>query len=678
MDAKKLLIKMFGESAEFRDDQLESILSILEEKRVLIVQRTGWGKSVVYFITAKILRERGQGITIVISPLLSLIRNQIISAANLNITVRTINSSNYDSHEEIINELKNDEIDVLMIAPEQIANESRFEKIRDSISTIGMLVIDEAHCISDWGHDFRPDYQRISDIISTLPKNIPVVSTTATANDRVIEDIMNQIGNIKVIRGKLRRDSLIIQPIELNNRNERLAWILENINKINGSGIIYCLTIRDTTTVSNFLTKNGVSAFAYHSQLDQDEKLDLEERFYKNEIKCLVATIALGMGYDKPDISFVIHFQRPKDLVSYYQQIGRAGRNIDIAHAIMFNGEEDDDIHNHFIQSAFPTNDEMSEVIRFIEMEEIGIKKADLLEKVNLPVQKIDNTLKYLSVKNIIRKDKNKLYYRTLQPFNIDIEKNRLITEKRYQEYDKVSEMFQIDTCYMQFVSKELDDYNSEPCNKCYNCTGIKKFKVEVDPTILRKAQAFLSQLTVEIAPRKRFPFVLDGKQSISPEYQSQFGFALCYYKDPVLGYLVYDGKYNKNSFCNELVVELSKLINNKLIIDGSFKITYIPSIRHPSLVKTLAKSVSEYLGIELIDALEKITDTMPQKHFMNGTLQAKNAYNSFNVKVNINNENLILIDDIVDSRWTITMCSYKLLKKGANKIYPFSLAVNR
>jgi len=389
IEVTKYLKQAFGRDAEFRDEQLEAILAVLRGKRVLVVQRTSWGKSIIYFLSTKVLRAKGRGLTIIISPLLALINNQLDSAERLNLLSRTINSNNQGDWDEIINEIHKDNVDILFVSPERLANDDFQRKVLNKISkSIGMLVIDEPHCISDWGHDFRPDYRRIVNIVKFLPNNVPLLATTATANNRVIEDIKLQLGNdILVQRDPLVRESLIIQVID--RKEERLAWLIENINKINGTGIIYCLTKNDCNIVNKWLNQNSISSCAYYSGLksnkeeERNERLIIENIFMENKIKVIVATTAFSMGIDKPDISFVIHFQKPGNVVSYYQQIGRAGRALDKAYAILLAGSEDDDITEYFINTAFPTYKEMDGIIKLLESND-GMTKGELMNQIDI------------------------------------------------------------------------------------------------------------------------------------------------------------------------------------------------------------------------------------------------------------------------------------------------------
>lgn len=379
----------YGEDAEFREGQEEAIQGVLDGKRMLVVQKTGWGKSLVYFLATKMIRAREEGITLIISPLLALMNNQIAAADKLGLHVATINSENTDDWDAVVEELKNNRVDALIISPERLANDEFKELLNEGILQIRLFVVDEAHCISDWGHDFRPDYRRIVDVIRILPPYIPVLATTATANDRVVQDIRSQLGeDVAVSRGSLMRESLEIQVIKLRTREERLAWIADHIEELKGTGIIYCLTVNDCQLVYKWLQENQIASKCYYADIERDgteKKAEIVSAFLDNQIKVLVATVAFGMGFDKPDIGFVIHFQKPGNLVAYYQQIGRAGRGIDRALAVLMQGDEDDRINNYFIESAFPTENLMTEIMEEIRKNpDPGLKQADLERLINI------------------------------------------------------------------------------------------------------------------------------------------------------------------------------------------------------------------------------------------------------------------------------------------------------
>ena len=341
-EAQELLRAAMGSpKADFRDGQWEAIDHIVNQRgKVLCIQRTGWGKSMVYFVAAKLMRAQGHGVTLIISPLLALMRNQIEAASRLKLKALTINSTNTDNWDAVRRELLADRADLLLISPERLANDEFVTGVLQPIAArIGMLVVDEAHCISDWGHDFRPDYRRIGQVLERLPNNIAVLATTATANHRVERDVGAQLGdNVKVQRGPLMRNSLALQVMQMPSTADRLAWLAERIPELPGSGIVYVLTTRDAERVAAWLRQNGTDAYAYHADIDDVERERLEQALLSNELKCLVATTALGMGYDKPDLTFVIHYQTPGNVVAYYQQVGRAGRAIPLAYGVCQSG----------------------------------------------------------------------------------------------------------------------------------------------------------------------------------------------------------------------------------------------------------------------------------------------------------------------------------------------------
>ncbi|SMO73241.1 RecQ family ATP-dependent DNA helicase [Halorubrum cibi] len=385
--AQKLLERSIGPDAEFRSDQWEAIDALVNEReRLLLVQRTGWGKSSVYFIATKLLRAQGAGPTLIISPLLALMRNQIEDAEQqLGLDAWTINSNNTDEWDDAKQRVLDGDCDVLLISPERLAKpEFRENILAEMEDEIGLLVIDEAHCISDWGHDFRPDYRRIKRILQDLPSHIPVAATTATANDRVIDDVTTQVPDLRVIRGDLMRDSLRIQTVEMDSRARRLAWLAENLGELPGSGIVYCLTTDEVEMVAKWLTQRGFSAKHYHGGMDGDVRSEREDQLLANEVDALVATNALGMGFNKPDLGWVVHFQRPPNLIRYYQEIGRAGRGLDEAYAVLLSGEEDDRIAEYFIEEAFPAPEDFETVLATIEESDAPLYKYEVLKRANV------------------------------------------------------------------------------------------------------------------------------------------------------------------------------------------------------------------------------------------------------------------------------------------------------
>ena len=355
-------------NAKFREGQEEAIRHVVNGLgRLLVVQKTGWGKSFVYFIATKLLREAGKGPAILVSPLLSLMRNQIAAAERMGVKAKTINSDNEERWHEIENAVRRDKVDILLISPERLANERFNEEVLASMGDrISLFTVDEAHCISDWGHDFRPDYRRVERIVKILPLKDRILATTATANDRVIEDLKKVLGpNLEISRGNLARPSLFLQTIRLPGQAERLAWLAERLPKMQGNGIVYTLTVRDAGTVADWLRFRGLEVESYTSKTSDREKL--EQALLDNKVKALVATTALGMGFDKPDLAFVIHYQAPGSAVAYYQQVGRAGRSLNAAYGVLLSGREDTEITDYFIKSAFPTRREVEAILEALE-----------------------------------------------------------------------------------------------------------------------------------------------------------------------------------------------------------------------------------------------------------------------------------------------------------------------
>lgn len=664
------LRKMFGEEAQFKEDQFEAIEKVIREKRVLLVEKTGWGKSTVYFIVTKILRDTGKGPTILISPLLSLMRNQIENAEKLGLNAVSINSQiKSDEKDNILELLSNDDCDILLISPERLGNKKDMDDIMNSIPKgIGLFVVDEAHCISDWGHDFRPDYRRIVNMVKTMPPNVPILATTATANQRVVDDIVDQLGDIDVFRGNLLRESLAIQVVKLGDQAERLAWLLENVPKMSGSGIVYCLTKRDTERVARWLNLNGITAYSYSSETENRE--EIENLFMQNRMKCIVATVALGMGYDKPDIGFVIHFQRPGNVVAYYQQIGRAGRNIDNAYAILMTGNEDDEIQDYFIENAFPTEREMSDVVELLENADDGLKEWEILRSLNITKTRLRNCLKYLTVENIVEHDKGK-YFRTVIHWSVDDDRSKKITQRRYEELQEMRNYVDYKGCYMQFLAERLDDKESGLCGKCSNCLEKNIFPVDVSHSNVIKAIDFLRNQHLVLEQRKQFP---DFKR-IPQDMRLEEGRILCDYGDAGWGAFVPVDKYKKGYVRDEIVKASAKLIKDWLGESlNSMVIAYVPSLRQPNFVKGFAKNLSKELGLPVIDVLIKNETGKHQKELLNGVYQYRNAVEGFTAFGTLDCD-ILLVDDMVDSRWTLTVCGIKLKEKGAQKVYPFAIA---
>lgn len=670
----EILMESYGENAKFREGQKEAIEAVVNGKRTLVVQKTGWGKSLVYFLATKLLKEKKRdGITLIISPLLALMNNQIDSAQRLGLNVKTINSDNNDEWDNIISDIcDNNTVDALIISPERLANADFVKDCLDKIKNrVNLFVVDEAHCISDWGHDFRPDYRRIVKILQLLPGNVPVLATTATANDRVVNDIVAQLGeNLVISRGELIRESLAIQVIKLQKKEDRLAWLAENIEKMPGSGVVYCLTKADCDLVTDWLNENNIKSEKYYADISKEGKAITLEKFQKNEIKVLVATVAFGMGYDKPDIGFVIHFQRPANIVSYYQQIGRAGRGIELAYAVLLCGEEDEHINQYFINSAFPTEKDMNIVVDFIT-DNPGKSISEIKGALNIRANRVDKTLKYLTVGDDIYTEyvnRKKGYYKSAKKWEPDLERSEGITAIRYKEMQDMDEFTKQKGCYMKYIAEKLDDVNAKVCGKCSNCRGLL-FDETVGAETVQRAQQFIKSKFGVIEPRKQFP----DKTKIESEFQFKGGIVLSNYADAGYGMAVQKGKYLDGYFSDELVDASVKILSEFIKNNNIEWITPVTSKRHPQLVPDFAKRLADRLGIGYFEGIKKF-NAEEQKKFENSDGQYRNANNSFEI-IQVKKENILLVDDMVDSRWTFTVCAMKMREMGSGDIYPFALA---
>ncbi len=657
--ATALLRGMLGADAAFRPGQLDAIEALVRDRRrVLLVQRTGWGKSAVYFIATKLLRDEGSGPTLLVSPLLALMRNQVEMASRLGLRAETINSSNRDDWDRIETAIRAGDIDLLLISPERLNNEDfRRDLLPDVAGTTGLLVVDEAHCISDWGHDFRPDYRRLVRVLDLLPRGVPVLCTTATANDRVIEDITHQLGDdLLTIRGTLDRESLVLSVVDLPNRSERLAWLATVIPQLPGSGIVYCLTIPDTQRVAMWLRSQGIDARAYSGDTEPETRLDIEQALLDNRVKVVVATSALGMGFDKPDLAFVIHYQSPGSPIAYYQQVGRAGRAMETAHGVLMRGHEDADIQDFFIRTAFPPRAQAEAVVRLLQERAVPMTLGQILAHVNIRRSRLEAMLKVLEVEGALERDRGR-WQRTLAPWSYDEERVERVTAVRRAEQDAMRGYAEGDDCLMWVLRRELDDPGAARCGRCANCTG-QAWDVEPDPAVLDAARRYLRSPDIPIEPRSRWPAGLTERSGAIPaEVRLQPGRALSYDNDGGWGDLVRAGKFGTGSFPDELVRASRDLVADRWRPDPiPGWVTCVPSRAHPELVPDLAARLASALGIPFLPVVEKTGDNRPQKEMENSAQQLRNVMGRFRVSGSVPPDPVLLVDDILDSRWTLTV----------------------
>jgi ATP-dependent DNA helicase RecQ len=675
---ESLLAQALGPQARFREGQLEAIVATVDDHaRVLVVQRTGWGKSLVYFLATRILRDRGSGPTLLISPLLSLMRDQLLMASRIGVRARTINSANFEEWDDVERALRAGEVDLLLVSPERLGNERFRERTLGLMDhAVGLFVVDEAHCISDWGHDFRPDYRRIGRLIQRLPPAVPLLATTATANNRVIADIGEQLGeDLVTIRGPLTRESLRLQVIDLPDQAQRLAWLAENLPQLRGSGIVYCLTVADCERVAEWLASRGIAVAAYYGPLETDERQVLEDRLRRNEVKALVATVALGMGFDKPDLGFVIHFQRPPSAIAYYQQIGRAGRELDDAAIVLLHGREDDEIANYFIATAFPREEDLRSVLGAIERSG-GLTKSELAARINLSVTRIERCLKALELDEAISKDGPR-YFRSANPWAPERDRIANVIAQRRFELERIRAFTHTDDCLMQFLAAELDDPAPESCGRCANCAGDFVSRT-VNDDILLEAIAFLQGSFRLIKPRKRWPAGGVGAHTgqIPEELQADQGRALSIYGDAGWGRLVADAEDREHRFDQRLVEAAAQLVSNWQPDPSPAWVTAIPSLR-TDLVSDFAQRLAHSLGLPYRESIVKVQEKPPQNEMANSVQQARNVIDAFEARSGeVADGPVLLVDDIVDSGWSMTVCAMLLRQAGSGAVYPLALAV--
>ncbi|WP_419946392.1 RecQ family ATP-dependent DNA helicase [Candidatus Poriferisodalis sp.] len=672
--ARRLLRKLTGDSeAGFRDDQLEVIQQLVDDLgRVLLVQRTGWGKSAVYFIATKMLREAGFGPTLLVSPLLALMRNQIDAAAKMGVHAVTINSSNQAEWDEVIRQIEDDEADIVLISPERLANQDFRSDVLPVIGNrCGLLVIDEAHCISDWGHDFRPDYRRLVRVLDLLPTGVPVLCCTATANDRVVADVTAQLGSeFEAVRGPLGREGLRLHALTILSPPERLTWLAATLKELPGTGIVYCSTVRDTERVASWLVSQGIDAVAYSGATDAQTRPGIEQSLLSNSVKAVVATSALGMGFDKPDLSFVIHYQSTGSAIAYYQQVGRAGRGLSESWGILLRGSEDANIQDYFITSAFPDPSQAQHVVALLESDHELMTTDQLLQETNVRPERLENLLKNLEVDGVIERI-GREWRRTLQTWTFDHDRIDAVTSLRRSELRQLYEYIDTDQCRMRFLRRCLDDPVSESCGMCDNCTGVALDKA-FEPAQVQEAVEFMRSASMVIEPRKQWP----DRKSIPVAARLEQGRVLSRWGDGGWGSMVRRGKQSDGRFRNRLVKASVALIRERWRPDPEPKwVTFVPSRRHRQLVADFARRFAEAMELPCQDVVRQIRDSRPQKSMQNSHQQYRNVAGAFSVDGPVPAGPVLLVDDIVDSRWTLTAIGHLLREAGSGRVIPFALA---
>lgn len=676
--------------ASFRDGQYEAVEALVQDAaRVLVVQRTGWGKSAVYFVATALRRAAGFGPTVIVSPLLALMRDQIAAAQRAGIRAVTMNSSNATDWDDVRQALANDEVDVLLVSPERLNNPRfRDEQLPGISAWAGLLVVDEAHCISDWGHDFRPDYRRISTLLSDLPPNTPVLATTATANERVAHDVAEQLSvggaRVETIRGPLARASLRLGSLPRLTPEQRIGWMVAHLFELPGSGIIYCLTVSAAEQVTQALKDAGAQVASYTGRTDPTEREELEDALRHNRVKALVATSALGMGFDKPDLGFVVHLGAPSSPVAYYQQVGRAGRATDKADVILLPGSEDRDIWEYFATAGMPRQEHADAVLAALGDVGRPLSTPALEALVDVRRTRLELLLKVLDVEGAVDRVTGG-WVATGQPWVYDKDRYVRVARARTDEAQAMLEYIATDDCRMAFLQRSLDDTTATPCGRCDNCADAF-FPTDVPQAALESAQAQLSAVGVRLESRAQWPtgmpkLGVDLKGKIAPAEQFSTGRALARLSDLGWGQRIREVLQQDGPVPQPLVQAVVQVLTQWDWNVRPVAIVTMPSRTRPELINSLADQLSNLGRLPWLGSLDYAHGGPTGEAGGNSAFRLAGVWDRIVVPNDLAGEvdrtrgPILLIDDIVDSRWTMTVAARALRQAGAVDVLPLVLA---
>ncbi len=677
--------------ASLRNDQWTAIEALVaRRRRALVVQRTGWGKSAVYFVATALLREQGAGPTVIISPLLSLMRNQIAAAARAGITAVTINSANIADWAEIHRQVRAGAVDVLLLSPERLNNPGfRDEVLPQLAATAGLVVIDEAHCISDWGHDFRPDYRRIRTLLTELPVGIPVLATTATANARVTADVAEQLQvadgqPVLVLRGTLDRESLHLGVVNLPDQPSRLAWLAQHLPELPGSGIIYCLTVAATQQVADFLIANGFKVAAYSGQTTPSDRLQAEQDLLDNKVKALIATSALGMGFDKPDLGFVVHLGAPASPIAYYQQVGRAGRGVERATVVLLPGREDQDIWRYFGSLGFPEEFDVLQTLAELEAAGRPLSLPALEPRVQLRRSRLEMMLKVLDVDGAVRRVQGG-WTSTGRPWVYDADRYARVAQARRDEERAMLGYQDTTGCRMNYLRSQLDDDpGGAGCGRCDNCAGLT-LRIDTDATAVEAARIRLSVPGVQVEPRGQWPtgmsalgIPLSGKIPVGE--RAEIGRAVGRLDGIGWGAALSDALRAETPDgptpvpLRHAAVEVLNAWPEAAGVDG---VVYLQSATRGALVDHLADGLARYLKVPVLAHFDLVDGRPPPSSAVNSAHRLKAVVDRYRLTVSgpIENKRVLLVDDRTDTGWTLAVAAMQLRLAGAVSVYPFVLA---
>ncbi|WP_314248687.1 RecQ family ATP-dependent DNA helicase [Streptomyces kutzneri] len=709
--ADSVLARLVGDptgAARLREDQWRAIEALVAHKRrALVVQRTGWGKSAVYFVATSLLRASGAGPTVIVSPLLALMRNQVEAAARAGIRARTINSANPEEWEGIQAEVTAGEVDVLLVSPERLNNPDFRDQVLPKLSAAtGLLVVDEAHCISDWGHDFRPDYRRLRTMLADLPPGVPVLATTATANARVTADVAEQLGtgagtDALVLRGPLDRESLSLAVLTLPDAAHRLAWLADHLGDLPGSGIIYTLTVAAAEEVTAYLRHRGHTVTSYTGKTENADRQQAEDDLQANRVKALVATSALGMGFDKPDLGFVVHLGSPSSPIAYYQQVGRAGRGVEHAEVLLLPGREDEAIWQYFASVAFPPEAQVRRTLDVLAQAGRPLSLPAMEPLVDLRRTRLETMLKVLDVDGAVHRVKGG-WTSTGEPWVYDAERYAWVARQRATEQQAMRDYAAATGCRMEFLRRQLDDEEAAPCGRCDNCAGAR-FTAEVSTTALDTARGELGRPGVELEPRKMWPTGLaavgvDLKGRIPAGEQASTGRALGRLSDigwgnrlrPMLAPQAPDQPV-PDDVAQAVVAVLADWARGpggwaSGAPDAPARpvgVVALPSRSHPQLIGSLAARIAEIGRMPLLGALA-YTDQAPEFGSVssNSAQRVRGLHQALTVPPALADAlaqsagPVLLVDDRTESGWTVAVAARLLRRAGAKEVFPLVLAL--
>ncbi|MGW1184157.1 RecQ family ATP-dependent DNA helicase [Streptomyces drozdowiczii] len=709
--ADSVLARLVGDAtgtARLREDQWRAIEALVADKRrALVVQRTGWGKSAVYFVATSLLRARGSGPTVIVSPLLALMRNQVAAAARAGISARTINSSNTEEWETVQAEVAAGEVDVLLVSPERLNNPDFRDQVLPQLSSAtGLLVVDEAHCISDWGHDFRPDYRRLRTMLADLPSGVPVLATTATANARVTADVAEQLGtgagtDALVLRGPLDRESLSLGVLRLPGAAHRLAWLGDHLKELPGSGIIYTLTVAAAEEVTAYLRQCGHTVASYTGRTENAERQQAEDDLLANRVKALVATSALGMGFDKPDLGFVVHLGSPSSPIAYYQQVGRAGRGVGHAEVLLLPGKEDEAIWKYFASVAFPPEEQVRRTIDALAQAGRPLSLPALEPLVDLRRTRLETMLKVLDVDGAVRRVKGG-WTATGEPWVYDAERYAWVARQREAEQQAMRDYATTDGCRMEFLRRQLDDEEATACGRCDNCAGAR-FDEQVSSAALDTAKGELGRPGVEVEPRKMWPTGLasvgvDLKGRIPAGELSGTGRALGRLSDigwgnrlrPMLGAQAPDGPV-PDDVADAVVSVLADWARGpggwasgaEDATPRPVGVVTVASMSRPRLIESLGRRIADVGRMPLLGRVDLAPGADDVRTSQTNSAQRVRALHEKLVVGPELAESLaaaggpvLLVDDLSDTGWTLAVAARLLRRAGAEAVFPLVLAV--